>query len=121
MSPLFNLQQFNLEDQHALRRNRAIAIIAIAQLVGYVQSPFVTFLHQHQRFTPALDHLVYRKLQWLVTLETTIEFRAIDKGTPIVNDDTISSAWRCVISGLQNLILQSRSRNYDALLFGILS
>src|SRR5690606_18758263 len=58
---LQDLEQFDVEDQGAVRRDAAGGAPAVGQIRGNVEAPFGTFLHQLQCFGPAGDNAAYRE------------------------------------------------------------
>src|SRR5690606_24204033 len=71
---LQDLEQFDVEDQGAVRRDAAGGAPAVGQIRGNVEAPFGTFLHQLQCFGPAGDNAAYRELGGLAALVGAVKY-----------------------------------------------
>src|SRR5690606_5558308 len=85
--PLQDLEQFDVEDQGAVRRDAAGGAAAVGQIRGDVEAPFGTFLHQLQCFGPAGDNAAYRELGGLAALVGAVKYLTTDQGAFVVGTD----------------------------------
>src|SRR5690606_18214471 len=84
---LQDLEQFDVEDQGAVRRDAAGGAPAVGQIRGNVEAPFGTFLHQLQCFGPAGDNAAYRELGGLAALVGAVKYLTTDQGAFVVGTD----------------------------------
>src|SRR5690606_25633415 len=75
---LQDLEQFDVEDQGAVRRDAAGGAAAVGQIRRDVEAPFGTFLHQLQCFGPAGDNAAYRELGGLAALVGAVKYLTTD-------------------------------------------
>src|SRR5690606_20621132 len=84
---LQDLEQFDVEDQGAVRRDAAGGAAAVGQIRGDVEAPFGTFFHQLQCFGPAGDNAAYRELGGLAALVGAVKYLTTDQGAFVVGTD----------------------------------
>lgn len=118
---LQNVEQFDVEYQHAVRRNAANALSAVSQFARHVQAPFAAGIHQLQGFGPAGDYATHREFCRLATLVGAVEHRAVDQGAVIVSAHLVFTGGLGAITGRQHFKLQAGSQGGDALTLGVFS
>src|ERR1700690_205779 len=75
----FNVKQFDIEDQRAVRADRVGAVFAIGEFGGNEQLPLVTHLHELQCFRPAWDHALDGEGGRRAALDRTVENGPVDQ------------------------------------------
>src|SRR5690606_16782777 len=111
--PLQDLEQFDVEDQGAVRRDAAGGAPAVGQVRGDVEAPFGTFFHQLQCFGPAGDDATYRELGRLAALVGAVKYLTTDQGAFVVGTDGRAGSRSRAGAFADHLILQTgRQRDH---------
>ena len=85
ISFLYDLNQFNVEDQGCKRGNRGTCTtLAVSQTVGDEETILGTLLHQLQTLSPTSNDLLQSKHGRLATLDTAIEYGTINQETLVM-------------------------------------
>src|SRR5690606_8550084 len=110
---LQDLEQFDVEDQGAVRRDAAGGAAAVGQIRRDVEAPFGTFLHQLQCFGPAGDNAAYRELGGLAALVGAVKYLTTDQGAFVVGTDGRAGSRSGAGAFADHLILQTgRQRDH---------
>src|SRR5690606_27782490 len=112
---LQDLEQFDVEDQGAVRRDAAGGAPAVGQIRGNVEAPFGTFLHQLQCFGPAGDNAAYRELGGLAALVGAVKYLTTDQGAFVVGTDGRAGSRSGSGTFTDDLILQTGRQSDHAL------
>ena len=119
---LLDAEQFHLENQYAVGRNRrGRALVAVSQSGRDEQLPLVANLHQLQRLGPSRDHAVDRETGGLTTLNRAVEDRPVNQRALVMHLDRIRHLGGLARAGLDDLVLQPAGRGDDTFLFGVFS
>ena len=112
-----NLNQFDLENQIAVRLNFAAdGTVAIGKSGGNVQHPFVARFHEPKRFCPAGNYFTDTKCRGHAAVDGAVEDRAISECAAVVNHDRVEIGGRASArgSGGEHLVLQTAGSGHSA-------
>ena len=111
-----DIEKFHLEYQKRVPRNYgSSAVRAIAQIARNPRFDLFTDLHKRQQFLPTLDHSIHRKFQRFATLDGTVKFRPVKKGSRIMDANLVREfrGLRCRIRRLDDVFILKTARSRD--------
>ena len=76
---LQDVEQLDVEHQHAVRRDAADGLATIGQLTRHVQAPLAAGVHQLQGLDPTGDHAADREFGRLAAIVGAVEYGAVDQ------------------------------------------
>src|SRR5476651_2612608 len=120
-SRVFNRQQFQVEDQYRVGRDRrARALCAVSQVARDVEFDLLANMHQLQAFDPTRDHATNRQINRAAALNGAVEHFAIGQLAFVVNSHDVSRLWLRTIGFLDDFVLKAGSGSGDFLTLAVL-
>src|SRR5690606_15117794 len=115
-----NVEQLDIEYQHAVRRDAANALSAVGQLARHVQTPLAAGTHQLQSLDPARNHTTDREFSRLAALVGAVEHGAVDQGAVVMGTYLVLAGRLGALAGDQHFVLQAGRQHGHAFTLGVL-
>ena len=115
------LYDIDVKDKGGVRTDLAHVACTVCERVRNEKLDFSAFTHELQTLGPALDNAVEHHLYRLFGLVAGIELGTVDKSTGIVNIYGILRTCLYIVSGFDNLVLETALSNFYAYFLSVLA